>query len=238
MARFPSDVAIQFGMLDLFGAIVITAVYALLVGTLVGLAPVRGTTKIVGLAVAMAWGGLVAGLGAVGRLAPVFAFGASFAALLACWFLAPRFRTALATPPLQILIALNAGRAVVGTLFLLLGAQGRLSDPFASLAGWGDVLAGALAIPLALRVWRQPYGSGRLVFAWNALGAIDIFAVLTLGLLSAPGFPFRTFTEEPGTQLLTELPWEMIPAMPMPIYLIIHLTIAANLLSRRAAPGA
>lgn len=71
---------------------------------------------------------------------------------------------------------------------------------------------------------------------WNALGALDLVVAVSLGLLSAPGTPFRVFTEGPGTLAMTALPWIMVPAMLVPLYLLIHLTIAAKLRALQRAP--
>jgi hypothetical protein len=68
---------------------------------------------------------------------------------------------------------------------------------------------------------------------WNAVGALDLVTEISLGLLSAPGTPFRIFTEGPGTLAMTAAPWIMIPTMIVPVYLLIHLAIAVKL---RAAP--
>ncbi|MGH7266661.1 MAG: hypothetical protein ACREMB_17700, partial [Candidatus Rokuibacteriota bacterium] len=100
--------------------------------------------------------------------------------------------------------------------------------------GWGDILVATLAIPLAA----MAAGGGRAhpvrLAVWNALGALDLVVAVSLGLLSAPGTPLRVFTEGPGTLAMTALPWIMVPAMLVPLYLLIHLTIAVKL--RSSAP--
>lgn len=65
-------------------------------------------------------------------------------------------------------------------------------------------------------------------------------AAVAVGLLSAPSTPFRIFTEEPGTQVMTGPPWIMVPALLLPIYVLVHLTIAVKLRAphRLAAPPA
>ena len=73
---------------------------------------------------------------------------------------------------------------------------------------------------------------------WNALGALDLIVAVALGVLSAPGTPFRVFTEEPGTAAMTALPWIMVPAILVPLYLLIHLTIAARLRALQPATQA
>jgi hypothetical protein len=65
-------------------------------------------------------------------------------------------------------------------------------------------------------------------------------AVGTIGYtaLYAPGTPFRVFTEGPGTGAMGYLPWIMVPAMLVPLYLLLHFTIAAKLRSEARAPQA
>ena len=54
---------------------------------------------------------------------------------------------------------------------------------------------------------------------------------VTLAALSAPGTPFRVFTEGPGTQVMATLPWAFVPAMLVPIDFLVHFAIAAKLRS-------
>jgi Na+/pantothenate symporter len=71
--------------------------------------------------------------------------------------------------------------------------------------------------------------------AWNAFGALDLVVAVTLAFMSAPGTPYRVFTEGPGTVVMTTLPWILVATFLVPLYLLTHLTIAARLrLSRYA----
>jgi len=63
-------------------------------------------------------------------------------------------RSTLMAIPMPLLIGINALR-VLGVLFLLLAATGRLSGPFPFSAGLGSIITGAFAIPLALSVARS-----------------------------------------------------------------------------------
>ena len=75
------------------------------------------------------------------------------------------------------------------------------------------MLIAAVAIPLAAMAAggrERPAWLG----LWNALGALDLVVAVALGLLSAPGTPFRVFTAGPGT----ELPWIMIPTLLVPSF--------------------
>lgn len=230
-------------MLDMIGAIGGTAAYAALIGVLVGLSPVGGPAKLAAFAAAAVWGGIIVVMAALGGFAPgaagpvpapVFAFAGLLALLFGGWFLLPRFRSALLSLPLSALVGLNAAR-LGGVFFLILAADGRLSAPFAPVAGLGDVGVAAVAIPLAAMAASGADGRPGWLGVWNALGALDLIVAVSLGLLSAPGTPLRVFTEGPGTLAMTALPWVMVPAMLVPVYLLIHLTIAAKLRSSEAA---
>jgi hypothetical protein len=226
-------------MIDMVGAIVGTAIYAAMVGVLVGYSPVSRSVKLAAFAAAAAWGGAIVGISAVGGFAPettgpvpgpVLAF-LGLLALLSCgWVLFPGVRSALLAVPLPALVGLNAAR-LGGVFFLILAADGRLSAPFAPVAGWGDMLVGALAIPLAALAAGGAVERPAWLRVWNALGALDLVVAVSLGLLSAPATPFRVFTEGPGTLAMGVLPWIMVPALFVPLYLLIHLVIAAKLRS-------
>jgi len=222
-------------MIDIIGAIGGTAVYAIIVGTLVGCSTINPQQKLTLFVTAAIWGGLMVAIAALGGFAPgsagpialpVFAFALFLAMLWAAW---SRFRHALIALPMPMLIALNTAR-IGGVLFLLLAAQGRLSDPFAASAGWGDILTGLLAIPIACMARRRENFAAPLKL-WNAFGAVDLAVAISLGALSAPGTPFRVFTEGPGTLAMTQLPWIMVAAMLVPLFLLIHLTIGTKLSS-------
>jgi hypothetical protein len=142
--------------------------------------------------------------------------------------------------PLAALIGVNIFR-IGGIFFLILHAQGRLASPFATSAGWGDILTGAFAIPLAIAASQRSIPRAALI-AWNAFGALDLLDAIVLGALSAPT-PFQVFTEAPGTLAMGTLPWVAVPALLVPVYLMTHLAIATrtrsagmtNIASRRAA---
>ncbi|HLJ58237.1 MAG TPA: hypothetical protein VKZ50_00720 [bacterium] len=229
-------------MLEVIGAIVYPALYAVLIGVLLGFAPARRSTKLALAAAAALWGVIVVtiagvGLGAPGPVPiPVLAFAVFFALLFIAWGAGPQFRSALLSVPLPALIAVNVGR-LAGILMATSAAQGRVSAPFGPAAGWGDALTGALAIPVAAIAATGSKNRG-WVLAWNVLGAADLIDAVTLGALSAPGTPFRVFTEGPGTAVMGAFPWIVVPTMLVPLYLLVHLTIAAKIRSEERAPRA
>jgi hypothetical protein len=226
-------------MIDMVGAIAGTAVYAVQVGALVGLSSVRPARKFAAFVAAAIWGILIVAVAILGGFAsgatgplpgPVFAFAVLLVLLFGGWVVFPRSRAALLSVPLPALVALNIAR-VGGLFFLLLAAHGRMSGPFPPFAGWGDIITGLLAFPLAFMAMRNAEKFATPLALWNAFGAVDLINSISLGLLSAPGTPFRVFTEGPGTLEMTVLPWLIVPTMLVPIYLLIHLAIAAKLKS-------
>jgi hypothetical protein len=229
-------------MLDVIAALTLSAVLVIFLIVLISAASLRPAVRAYAYGIAAAWvlsmiviaasGGFAPG--AIGALpGPVIGFSVLMIGGLAAWFWWPAFRDTLLALPLSVLIAINAFR-IAGVFFLILLAQGRLSAPFAQSAGWGDIITGLVAIPLAAMTAAGALPSRRLIAAWNAFGALDLFAAILLGALSSPGTPFRLFTGGPGTVVMATLPWMMIPTILVPLWLLVHLTIARRL---RAAPS-
>jgi hypothetical protein len=91
------------------------------------------------------------------------------------------------------------------------------------------MITGALAIPFAARLARGIAVRQAWLGLWNMFGAMDLVMAVALGVLSAPGTPFRVFTAGPGTLAMTTLPWVFVPAMLVPIFLLVHFAIASRL---------
>ena len=228
-------------MLNLVGAIAgmmaiainLVAVTSALSGSL---APRLGLAAIVG-----TWVGLASGLGSAGYLAfspnqPVPLVGVLFAMPLlivgALALRSPRVRFSLMSIPMPLLIGLNALR-LLGVLFLLLAAVGRLSGPFPYSAGLGDMITGALAIPLALSVARSGKRPVSAIARWNIFGTLDLFAAVALGITSAPGSPLQLIHAGVGSEAMQYLPFCLVPTVLVPFYLITHAVIAAQLSALR-----
>lgn len=236
-------------MLDVIAGIAFGAMFAADVMVLVGLMDVRLTSKVGVSAIAAAWiAAIIAGAamggfrpGLLGPVpTPVLAFGVLVAGSVVAWVAWPAFRYALLSVPLGALVGINVFR-IGGVFFLLLFADGRLSAPFAPSAGWGDIITGIAAVPIAAIAASHRHVPRGILAAWNAFGALDLVVAVTLAFLSAPGTPFRVFMG-PGTAAMTTLPWILVATFLVPLYLLTHFTIAARLrLSRQARvarPGA
>lgn len=135
----------------------------------------------------------------------------------------PALFRALQTLPLHLLIGVHAVR-VLGVSFLLLYVAGRLPAPFAPVAGWGDLLAGLAALPIAWQIYRQNEPAWPLAWIWNMFGLLDLFTAVALGATSSPG-PIRLFDMAPGTVIMTTLPWLIVPGFIVPLLICTHFAV-------------
>jgi hypothetical protein len=233
-------------MLDVIAAFCFGAMVAADVAILTSLAAVSLKSKLVASTTAAAWAAAMVVIAAMGGFGPgllgpiptpVLAFTTLVLGSLLAWLAWPAFKDALLSLPLAALVGVNAFR-IGGVFFLLLFAEGRLSAPFAPSAGWGDIITGVAAIPIAAIAASRHNLPRRLLAAWNAFGAMDLVVAVTLAFLSAPGMPYRVFTEGAGTVVMTTLPWVLAATFLVPLYLLTHITIAARLrLWRQANVG-
>jgi hypothetical protein len=166
----------------------------------------------------------------VGRL-PGALFGIALPVILVSGYLVlnQKARRVISGADIPLLVGLHVTR-VAGGFFILLHAEGRLGNPFASVAGWGDLLAASLAIPAAIVAWRAKPGWEKWVLGWNVVGFTDFMIAVGLGITSQPGSPLQIFTELPGTAILGQLPWRFIPSYFVPLYLMIHVALFIRLL--------
>ena len=139
-------------------------------------------------------------------------------------------RARVVAAPLPALIAVQAVR-VLGVSFVLLYQAERLPAPFAPVAGWGDILVGALALPVAWLVSRERRTSGDVAMVWNLVGIADLVAAVGLGAASSPG-PIRIFTQGPDSAIMTGLPWIIIPCFLVPALAAVHLVTFYKLRER------
>jgi hypothetical protein len=193
--------------------------------------PLSQTMRLaVGLVLA-AWFGLTAftQIPNVGPL-PGGLFGIVLPIILVSLFMAfsPVARQTINAMNVPLLVSLHITR-LAGGLFILLALEGRLSNPFAFYAGWGDILAATLAIPAALLAWRAKEGWEKWVLAWNVIGFADFMSAVSLGVTSQAGSPLQLFFEAPGTGILGELPWRFIPSYFVPLYIMIHIALFIRL---------
>jgi hypothetical protein len=230
-------------MLNLIEAI--TAIAAIAINLVAMTHALSGslTRRLTLAAIVGGWAGLAIGLADAGRFifSPQIPFpliGVFFAApLLTVGVLAltrDKVRAALLGIPQQLLIGLNSLR-ILGALFLLEYLRGALSGPFPFFAGFGDIITGAVAIPLALQVARSQDAPARAIGRWNAFGALDLVVAVGLGITSAAGSPLQLIHAGVGSQAMQYLPLCLVPTVLVPYYLITHGIVAAQLRVRSKA---
>jgi hypothetical protein len=139
-----------------------------------------------------------------------------------------------ATPP-SWLVGLQLYR-VLGGIFLVIWAQGRLSAIFALPAGIGDVTTGLLALPIAYYFATGGRGGREAAIAWNVLGLVDFTIALGIGILSSPAVQLIV-PDRPSIGAGT-YPLVLIPAFAVPSSIILHALSLRQLyrLGRKDAP--
>ena len=138
-------------------------------------------------------------------------------------FRVPSLRSALDRVPLALLIGVNTVR-LLGVTFVILYQMHRLPAPFAPVAGWGDILVGLTALPVA---WLAAGSAGRsrsVILLWNIVGLLDLVIAVGLGVASSPG-PIQLIVVEPSTGMMSTLPWLLIPGFLVPLLATTHLAI-------------
>ena len=137
--------------------------------------------------------------------------------------------------PLPALVAVNTIR-ILGVIFVLLYAWGELPAPFAPSAGWGDILIGITALPLAWAVTRFGARVRLLAFAWNVVGIANLVNAIALGAIGPRSA--EAFVGPPSSEIMTTLPWLIIPGFLVPSLMFIHVVIFHRLASAEATVGA
>jgi hypothetical protein len=128
----------------------------------------------------------------------------------------PIFSRVLAEPGTPARLALPHTLRVVGVLFLIVMAQGHLPAAFALPAGLGDIAIGLSAPFVARRLARGKGRAGALRF--NVLGILDLIVAGSIGFLL-----FRVVEVTPSTAPLFVLPLALIPTVPVPLALALHI---------------
>jgi hypothetical protein len=145
--------------------------------------PVAPTGRWLLAAVGLAWIMVALAIASLGLLArapfviPLAILGSVAASVLA-YGRVPALRAALAGVDLRVPILFNVVRAPIGAAFLVEYANGRLPALFALRGGWGDIVAGALAIVAVVALPATTRARRGIVLAWNALGLLDILSVV------------------------------------------------------------
>jgi hypothetical protein len=231
-------------MFDILSTIGLTASASLVITFLAYAMAESPSGRLTVAGVLVAWFVLVLAIGAGGALDPARGLGVPalgftvvlpVAALVCAFFAFAPIRAALLATPLPALVAVNTIR-ILGVIFVALYAAGRLPAPFAPSAGWGDIIAGVAAPPLAWSIARFGARVRTLTLLWNLFGAADLVNAIALGALSAPG-PLNAFAGPPTSAIMTTLPWLLIPGFLVPSLFFIHVVIFYRLLAKTQVTG-
>jgi hypothetical protein len=220
-------------MLDFIGTIITATAMVLFVNVLTTFMDASRVAKITLAAVIGVWIGLAAAAAGAGWLKisrPVPVVGLFVVVPLLATALAtawPAARKAMLSIPMAAMVALNVVR-VFAVLFLMMAAEGRLTGPFPYSAAWGDIITGIVAVPV---LWLLKDGAARhsmAIAAWNLFGTVDLVLAIGFGLTSSESSPLQLFPG-PGSEAMQYAPWSFVPTVLVPLWLILHAIIAAQL---------
>lgn len=111
---------------------------------------------------------------------------------------------------------------VMGVIFLVLYAAGKLPGIFALPAAIGDILTGLFA-PIVGRAYaRNPQAAAGRLHAWNLFGIADLIVAVGLGFLTSPS-PLQMLSLDKPNELVTAFPLVMIPVFLVPLAILLHL---------------
>ncbi len=110
---------------------------------------------------------------------------------------------------------------VLGFIFVLLYAFGKLPGIFALPAGLGDMAIGATAPFIARNLATPQHRKGFIV--WQVLGITDLVMAVSLGVASRLINPHGV-----AADVMTVLPMSLVPTFFVPLLLIFHLICIAQ----------
>jgi hypothetical protein len=146
----------------------------------------------------------------------------------------PALRRIVELVPQRWIVSVQVYR-VLGLIFLVLYAGGRMPGEFAWPAGAGDVMVGLLAPVAAIAYARGGRGSGGLLRAWNLLGIADLVVALATGFLTSPSRLQMLAFDRPN-DLISIFPLIMIPVFLVPLSVLLHLVSLQKLRQTETGP--
>jgi hypothetical protein len=111
---------------------------------------------------------------------------------------------------------------VMGVIFLVLYAAGKLPGVFAWPAGIGDVITGLLAPVVGIAYARRSQAMAGRLRAWNLFGIGDLIVAVTTGFLASPS-RMQMFAFDKPNELIGAFPLVMIPVFLVPLAVMLHL---------------
>jgi hypothetical protein len=160
--------------------------------------------------------------GSVDKIVPNIAYSVIplIAAYLAFLFI-PEVHKAAVAIPMDWVIGFQFYR-VIGGLFLIELARGRVPGLFAIPAGSGDVAIGLSAPIIAYLLHRKWAYAISLAILWNLAGLADLVIAVTMGVLTSPG-PFHRLALDSPNVHIGEFPLVLIPVIGVTFSILLHL---------------
>lgn len=124
-----------------------------------------------------------------------------------------------------MLTALHVWRVIPGTIFLYYYVLRELPWSFAVPGGYGDILVGLTAIPASFLSRNFSRRNLPVLLVWQNLALLDLTIVVRAALVNALHNP-------ESMRPLTHFPLSMLPAMLVPLTLMIHVISIAQIISR------
>jgi hypothetical protein len=150
---------------------------------------------------------------------------------VALFWLWPALQRIIESVPQRWIVSIQAYR-VLGVIFLVLYATGRMPGAFALPAGVGDVLVGLFAPVVGIAYARGWRGSGGLLRAWNLFGIADLVVAVTTAFLTSPSRLQMLAFDKPN-DLISAFPLAMIPVFLVPLSVLLHFASLEKLLALR-----
>ncbi len=143
---------------------------------------------------------------------------------ISTYLLSKKFRRFTKTIPLYFLVGAHIWR-FVGLGFVLGWAVYHvLPAGFSIPEGFGDIIAAAGALPLAIALYKGKNVKRWLVI-WNTFGLIDLISAITVGILYSVG-PLGILVHGGlTTKPLITFPINLIPTFFVPFFILVHLLI-------------
>jgi hypothetical protein len=146
-----------------------------------------------------------------------------FLAVLVAATALPPVRRALTAPGTVARLTLPHTVRVVGVVFLIAMALGKLPALFALPAGLGDIAVG-IAAPFVVRDLRRGVsGAARRARVFHLLGIADLVVAVSMGVLVG------LLGVTPSMAQLTVMPLAVVPTLAVPTALALHITALRTL---------
>jgi hypothetical protein len=146
----------------------------------------------------------------------------------------PVFKRIIESVPQRWIVSVQVYR-VLGLIFLVLYAGGRLPGAFAVPAGVNDIIVGLFAPIVGIAYVNGSRRSAGMLWAWNLFGIGDLVVAAVTGFLTSPSRLQMLALDRPN-ELISAFPLVMIPAFLVPLAVLLHLASLEKLRKTETGP--